>query len=45
MLDRGVVTGEPGLHFVGLSFLYAMSSGFLPGVGRDGTHNEAGRIA
>ena len=32
---RGVVTNEPGLYFVGLFFLYAMSSGFLPGVGRD----------
>jgi putative flavoprotein involved in K+ transport len=32
---RGVVAGEPGLYFVGLHFLYAMSSGFLPGVGRD----------
>ena len=36
--DRGVVTREPGLYFVGLSFLYAMSSGFLPGVGRDAEH-------
>jgi putative flavoprotein involved in K+ transport len=32
---RGIVAGEPGLYFVGLFFLYAMSSGFLPGVGRD----------
>jgi hypothetical protein len=32
---RGVVAGQPGLYFVGLSFLYAMSSGFLPGVDRD----------
>jgi putative flavoprotein involved in K+ transport len=32
---RGIVPGEPGLYFVGLFFLYAMSSGFLPGVGRD----------
>jgi putative flavoprotein involved in K+ transport len=32
---RGIVGGEPGLFFVGLFFLYAMSSGFLPGVGRD----------
>jgi putative flavoprotein involved in K+ transport len=32
---RGIVANEPGLYFVGLHFLYAMSSGFLPGVGRD----------
>jgi putative flavoprotein involved in K+ transport len=35
---RGIVAGEPGLYFVGLHFLYAMSSGFLPGVGRDAEH-------
>ena len=35
---RGIVAGEPGLYFVGLLFLYAMSSGFLPGVGRDAAH-------
>lgn len=35
---RGVVAGAPGLYFVGLFFLYAMSSGFLPGVGRDAEH-------
>jgi putative flavoprotein involved in K+ transport len=35
---RGVVTSEPGLYFVGLFFLYAMSSGFFPGVGRDAEH-------
>jgi putative flavoprotein involved in K+ transport len=33
--QRGIVANEPGLYFVGLFFLYAMSSGFLPGVGRD----------
>ena len=32
---RGIVPHEAGLYFVGLFFLYAMSSGFLPGVGRD----------
>jgi putative flavoprotein involved in K+ transport len=32
---RGIVADETGLYFVGLFFLYAMSSGFLPGVGRD----------
>jgi putative flavoprotein involved in K+ transport len=35
---RGIVAGEPGLYFVGLYFLYAMSSGFLPGVGRDAAY-------
>jgi putative flavoprotein involved in K+ transport len=35
---RGVVAAQPGLYFVGLFFLYAMSSGFLPGVGRDADH-------
>jgi putative flavoprotein involved in K+ transport len=35
---RGVVATQPGLYFVGLSFLYAMSSGFLPGVDRDAEH-------
>jgi putative flavoprotein involved in K+ transport len=33
--DRGIVTGEPGLYFVGLHFLYAMSSTMIHGVGRD----------
>lgn len=32
---RGVVVDEPGLYFIGLQFLYAMSSGFVRGVGRD----------
>ncbi|MEX0626796.1 MAG: NAD(P)-binding domain-containing protein [Chloroflexota bacterium] len=35
---RGIVGDEPGLYFVGLFFQYAMSSGFLPGVGRDAEH-------
>jgi putative flavoprotein involved in K+ transport len=35
---RGIVASHPGLYFVGLVFLYAMSSGFLPGVGRDAEH-------
>jgi putative flavoprotein involved in K+ transport len=30
-----VVEGEPGLYFVGLHFLYAMSSTMIHGVGRD----------
>jgi putative flavoprotein involved in K+ transport len=32
--DRGV-TDEPGLYFVGLKFLYAVSSALIHGVGRD----------
>jgi putative flavoprotein involved in K+ transport len=41
---RGIVPDQPGLYFVGLYFLYAMSSGFLPGVGRDAAH-VVGHIA
>jgi putative flavoprotein involved in K+ transport len=41
---RGVVESEPGLYFVGLHFLYAMSSTMIHGVGRDARH-VAGRIA
>jgi putative flavoprotein involved in K+ transport len=33
--DRGVVSSEPGLFFVGLLFLYAASSVMIHGVGRD----------
>jgi putative flavoprotein involved in K+ transport len=33
--DRGIVPGVPGLYFVGLFFLYALSSGIITGVGRD----------
>lgn len=32
---RGVVEDEPGLYFVGLEFLYSMSSTMIHGVGRD----------
>lgn len=32
---RGVVTSEPGLYFVGLEFLYAVSSAMVHGVRRD----------
>ena len=32
---RGVVAEAPGLYFVGLHFLYAMSSTMIHGVGRD----------
>jgi len=33
--EGGVVTSQPGLYFVGLNFLYSMSSGMIHGVGRD----------
>lgn len=36
--DRGVVQGEEGLYFVGLPFLYAMSSAMIHGVARDAEH-------
>jgi putative flavoprotein involved in K+ transport len=42
--QRGVVTGEPGLYFVGLHFQYAMSSTMIHGVGRDADY-VAGAIA
>jgi putative flavoprotein involved in K+ transport len=32
---RGLVAEEPGLSFVGLHFLYSMSSTMIHGVGRD----------
>jgi putative flavoprotein involved in K+ transport len=35
---RGVIGGQPGLYFVGLHFLYAMSSTMIHGVGRDAEH-------
>ena len=35
MHDRGIVEKVPGMFFVGLHFLYAMSSATLIGVGRD----------
>ncbi len=35
MHQRGVVSCEPGLYFVGLEFLYAFSSVMIHGVGRD----------
>jgi putative flavoprotein involved in K+ transport len=41
---RGVVTESPGLYFVGLQFLYAMSSSMIHGVGRDARY-VAERIA
>jgi putative flavoprotein involved in K+ transport len=36
--DRGVVSSEPGLYFVGLLFLYAVASSLVGGVGRDAEH-------
>lgn len=33
--DRGVARTEPGLYFVGLKFLYSVSSSQIHGVGRD----------
>ena len=36
--DRGRVTSCPGLYFVGLLFLYSLSSALLGGVGRDARH-------
>src|ERR1043165_9350020 len=33
--DRGVVANVPGLYFVGLHFLYSMTSATLIGIGRD----------
>jgi putative flavoprotein involved in K+ transport len=35
---RGVVESHPGLYFVGVHFLYAMSSSMIHGVGRDAEH-------
>jgi putative flavoprotein involved in K+ transport len=34
-LEAGVVDSQPGLYFVGLTFLYAMSSSMIHGVSRD----------
>ena len=36
--ERGIVTNEPGMYFVGLHFLYSMTSATLIGVGRDARH-------
>jgi putative flavoprotein involved in K+ transport len=33
--ERGLVAGQPGLYFVGLHFLYALSSTMIHGVARD----------
>jgi putative flavoprotein involved in K+ transport len=36
--DRGIVGSCSGLYFVGLLFLYSLSSALLGGVGRDAKH-------
>ena len=36
--DRGIGESCPGLYFVGLPFLYSLSSALLGGVGRDAKH-------
>ena len=41
---RGVVPSVPGLYFLGLPFMWSMSSGLIGGVGRDAEH-VVGRIA
>jgi putative flavoprotein involved in K+ transport len=41
MHERGVVASEPGLYFVGLAFLYAVSSSQIQGIGRDAAYIAA----
>jgi len=36
--DRGIVESCPGLYFMGLLFLYSLSSALVGGVGRDAEH-------
>lgn len=36
--QRGIVARQPGLYFLGLHFLYALSSTMIHGVGRDAEH-------
>lgn len=36
--DRGVIEAIPGLYFMGLPFLYSLSSALLGGVGRDAAY-------
>ncbi|HSE02049.1 MAG TPA: NAD(P)/FAD-dependent oxidoreductase [Burkholderiales bacterium] len=36
--DRGIVDACPGLYFIGLLFLYSLSSALVGGVGRDAEH-------
>ncbi len=35
---RGVIEGEPGLYFIGLSYQYRMKSHLLAGVGADAAY-------
>jgi putative flavoprotein involved in K+ transport len=39
--ERGVVTAQPGLYFVGLPFLDSLTSPLIGGVGRDARHIAA----
>ena len=39
--QRGVVTGQPGLYFLGRLFQYALASSMIQGVGRDADHIAA----
>jgi len=43
--ERGIVDGEPGLYFVGLEFLTALSSEMIHGVGRDAKRIAALAVA
>jgi putative flavoprotein involved in K+ transport len=36
--ERGIVDSVPGLYFIGLPFLYSLSSVLVGGVGRDAKH-------
>jgi putative flavoprotein involved in K+ transport len=36
--QRGIVESQPGLYFLGLPFLYSLSSALVGGVGRDAEH-------
>jgi putative flavoprotein involved in K+ transport len=38
MHERGVVTTEPGLYFVGLPFQFSKGSELLPGIPRDAAY-------
>jgi hypothetical protein len=42
--QRGVARAEPGLGFVGLHFMYAMSPSMIHGAGRD-AEDVASRLA
>ena len=45
MHDRGIVAKEPGLYFVGLHFLFAMSSTMIHGAARDSEYVAKAIIA